>query len=542
MSFLAVSSEEARRVDERERELSGRDGPELVRAAAAALCDAFLVSPGRLELPAVFLIGGGDNGADTAALALQFCSRGHAAPADLALILARPEAAVRGGTALSRYVAEAASSGIPILSWPDERAPSGRDAAAERIRTAATVFDGLAGTGLRGPLSGPAAELVAVLGSAPASGRRPRRVVSIDAPSGAYEGWGVGDPVCAADLTLAVEFPKKACYIPALRASCGTLRVVDGIFSEEARSGARGVTVYDGSGGSLEEAFAAIPRIRRDAHKGSRGLVLVEAGSSGAVGAARIALRAAMAAGAGLVVARVDREVAAALRVAELGPVVQDLDGGGADGMPVRRPDALLVGPGWGRTPARRARFGALSSDPAIAEAAPVLVADADALDYADGTAYGGRAVLTPHPGEAARMLGVGIAELLADADAAALRLARERNGAVILKGHVPRVAAADGRLAYLDGNAPALAAGGSGDALAGLAAGLAARMRRAEKDGVGSPFDPYAAALAACALLLEAGRRCEAERRMPGVADVLDAAAKVAGEAWLPEVPYGRI
>ena len=133
---------------------------------------------------------------------------------------------------------------------------------------------------------------------------------------------------------------------------------------------------------------------------------------------------------------------------------------------------ALLVGPGWGTDPGRQGLLQHL-----LRQGLPgVLDADAITLLRAGrGARLGGRWVLTPHPGEMARLLGTEASSLLADPLPPLLAASRELGAVIALKGHCTLVASPQGRYAVLDGMNPALGTAGSGDVLAGIVAGLVA-------------------------------------------------------------------
>ena len=242
-----------------------------------------------------------------------------------------------------------------------------------------------------------------------------------------------------------------------------------------------------------------LPDVSPDAHKGTRGHVAVFAAAPGTTGAAHLASVAAARTGAGLVTLYADHETYPLVAPAVRSTMCRRLDvAGGADleALLVRH-QALLVGPGWGASGQRRALLGELLAAPLPG------VLDADGLTLlaelaaAEGRPrqLGWRWVLTPHPGEMGRMLGMPIAQVLADPAAAAAAAAERWQAAVVLKGHVSYVAGRHG-LAILDAGNPALATGGSGDVLAGVVAGL-----------LGRGLDAAAAARAAVLVHSRAGR-----------------------------------
>ncbi len=225
-----------------------------------------------------------------------------------------------------------------------------------------------------------------------------------------------------------------------------------------------------------------------ESHKGSYGTVLLVAGSRRYRGAACLAAEGALRTGAGIVtLASVEPVIAAAAaRLPECCflPCAEGPEGGIA--APAAQPllaaaqtaTVLLVGPGLGNTPDSRALLPAL-----LCAAQGAAVLDADGLNAAAALLAGGRAlprpagalILTPHPGEMARLSGLTMAEIAADRPGTAARFAREWGCTLVLKGHRTVVAAPDGRLWLNTSGNPGLARGGSGDVLAGMTAALAA-------------------------------------------------------------------
>jgi NAD(P)H-hydrate epimerase len=422
--------------------------------------------------------------------------------------------------------------GVPAFAWGE---PAG--AALERAcreAGASLVIDGLAGTGLTGPLRGAALEMAETL-------NRPRAepagavpfVVSVDVPSGNFDGWKQGMPVIEAGATLAIE-PRKLClYKPAARPFGGRLLPVGGIFPRELVESCREAELLD-----WETAAARIPAVGGGAHKYERGLVEIRAGSPGAAGAAKLAARGAQAAGAGLVRLIADPSLYPILAADPCGIMVApDSPVPPADSSAGRfKPDAALLGPGWGRGPDRA---GILEKYLSLEKEGLPLVLDADAVFLARGHVFQGNALITPHPGEFSAYTGIPAAEILADPVPVLKSAAGEKNITVLLKGSVIYVVSPDGRTGILDGMNPALAAGGTGDLLAGFCAAIGARCRaaaarnlRGKAPAASGGFDGYNCAAAAAALLLEAGKRFR--RRFIDPLEAAGAAAALAGEAWL--------
>jgi NAD(P)H-hydrate epimerase len=357
-------------------------------------------------------------------------------------------------------------------------------------------------------------------------------VVSIDVPSGNFDGWKLGMPLLKADAVLAIE-PQKLClYKPAARPFAGTILPVGGVFPRRLIDKFEGPRLIDWETGS-----SLVGGIKPEAYKYERGLVEIRAGSPGATGAAKLAARGAQAAGAGLVRLIADPSIYAILAAESWGLMVVPDDvvkpaGPGSDGSGGERfsPGAALLGPGWGTGP-DRARI--LSTYLSREEQGLPLILDADAIILARDAVFHGNVILTPHPGELAAYTGINREEILSDPGPILLRFAREKKAVILFKSHVLYIASFDGRLGIIDGMAPCLAAGGTGDVLAGFCAAIAARMK---------PFDGYTCAAAAASLLIRAGQSAELAGRFADPKEIAGAAASLAGSAWLPKtnVPPG--
>ncbi|MDR2630436.1 MAG: NAD(P)H-hydrate dehydratase, partial [Spirochaetaceae bacterium] len=362
-------------------------------------------------------------------------------------------------------------------------------------------------------------------------------IVSIDVPSGNFDGFEPSMPIIQADLTLAIE-PKKAClYSPGARFFAGTIRSVGGIFPPGLIQGFEGPELL-----SWGEVRRRIPSIRPDAYKYERGVAEIRAGSPGSAGAARIAARGAQAAGAGIVRLLVDEALYPILAASAGGIMVvpvrsrgdedgeketEPKDGRGGEGDCSGRfcPDALLLGPGWGKTADRLPVLRrALEKE---AEGTP-LILDADAIALSRDLTFHGNGILTPHLGEFAAFTGLSKEKICSNTLSLIADTARRIRAVILFKSHVLIIAGEDGRVGIVDGMAPVLAAGGSGDLLAGFCVAIAARMKR------GGYYDGYTCAAAAAALLSELGRASGKAPRFVDPLDLTEKAASLAGKAWL--------
>ncbi len=447
----------------------------------------------------LFVAGRGNNGGDALVMA-RHARNGGAREVAVALAAGEPAP----GAAPAANLAACRALGIPVLTGQQAEAAAA---------TAEWVFDGITGTGLRAELGAAAARLAERINAASA------QVVAIDVPSGLRDGYR-GGPLVRAAATVTIGLPKRCLYLPAVRAAVGKVLV--------AAAGFPHALLADPANGCdllTEELLPdLLPPAAPDAHKGSRGHLGVFAAAPGTTGAGHLACAAAARSGAGLVTLHLDAETYPLAAPAARSTMCRRLEVTGGAGLQrlAARHRALLVGPGWGVSAARRALLGELLAAPR----GGVLDADGLTLLAQLAAAEGGprrlqgRWVLTPHPGEMGRLLGIPTAQVLADPIAAASAAAERWQATVILKGHVSCVAdappAADATpapagggalrlapLALLDAANPALGTGGAGDVLAGVVAGLLCR---------GAP--PAAAARAGVLVHARAGRQALAAGR----------------------------
>ena len=397
------------------------------------------------------------------------------------------------------------------------------------------LVDALFGTGLARALEGEAAAAVRKLLAA----RAQCRVLAVDLPSGldADTGQPTG-PCVQADLTVTLGLPKLGLALEPGRSLAGRVLVGRIGIADEAPGVAIRSWLLTRRG-----AGALLPARPADGHKGSFGHVLVAAGSRGKAGAAALAALAAARAGAGLVTVACPEGVNAILQTrcseAMTAPLPESLEGelAAEAAEPLlalaRARDVLALGPGLGRGAAPRELVRRV-----VARAPVPLVLDADALFAFAGElealrACGAPAVLTPHPGEAAALLGSEPAEINRDRVAAARRLAEGSGAVALLKGAATVVAEPGGRVRINPTGGPVLAAGGSGDVLTGVIAGLLAQG-----------LAPFEAACVGCFLHGAAGDRLarqlgpvgvlasELAGALPGAAEALRAAAREAAAA----------
>ena len=432
---------------------------------------------------------------------------------DAAVYLAVGRSSIRGDAAAHLQVYERAGGVVRMVDTPQALGDLG-----DAIAGAALAVDALFGVGLSRPLEGHFADVVSLINHA-------QRRLAVDIPSGLDADTGkVLGTVVAADTTITMGAMKIALASAPGFAHCGAVDVADigipsGVLATQAVRA-----------GLVEEADVArwLPHAELLDHKGRRGHVLIIGGMPGMRGAGRLCANAALRAGAGLVTLATAGDVIAddSVMTKALATNLGELLAGKS---------AIVIGPGLGQSEPAAGWLGEV-----LASGVPAVL-DADALNLVAGIIdAGGRSesgrlhlgavkgaagpiVLTPHPGEAARLLGTTAAEIEADRFAAARALATRAHAVVVLKG--ARTIVCDGTLDddYCSINptgGPELATGGSGDVLAGMIGALLAQGVSAADAARAAVF---VHGLAGERLAVEHGRRGVVSSDLPvAIADVL--------------------
>jgi NAD(P)H-hydrate epimerase len=304
--------------------------------------------------------------------------------------------------------------------------------------------------------------------------------VSADIPTGLHPDTGEGSPIIKAARTITIGLPKVGMMCNEGPAHCGRIRVEPLQFPAELLEGIPPIRTTL----NLTEARALLPPRPRDGHKGVFGRVLIAAGSDETPGAAVLAVHGALRSGCGLVEllapAPVRPLVITAMPEVVAGKAcgqrqLEPLSAGEVDER-MAHTDALVLGPGIGLAPGTADAMRALLSYP---DCPRVLDADALNLLAADESLVAllrPRDILTPHPGEAGRLLGIGSWEIQEDRWKSARALARRYGCIAVLKGAGTLVADPEGNVCHIGAGNTGLARGGAGDVLAGLIGGLLAQ------------------------------------------------------------------
>lgn len=332
---------------------------------------------------------------------------------------------------------------------------------------AAIVIDALLGTGTRGKPAGAIRNAVDEINQFRTQGAK---VVALDIPTGLDATSGEASDPVVADLTISFGTAKRGHLIA--REFCGILEILDIGLAEFGAPGEADVALA-----SADWISSHIPRIATDAHKGTRKRLTIVAGDVGMAGAAILAGKGALRSGIGLLHLIVARENRDAVHAAVPAALVSTHDELLRDPAAVLlAANAVVVGPGLAAQTAKRILESFPASTIPVVLDAGALTGWQDAVAHMQRICEGREVVLTPHPAEMGRMVGVSTTEVLARRFEIGAELARETGVTVLLKGTPTVVSHAErGRIACATGTA-ALATGGSGDILSGMIGTLLAQ------------------------------------------------------------------
>jgi len=435
---------QVRELDRRAIEVCGIPGYELMTRAGHALADAIRALWPAARSIAV-LAGPGKNGGDGYVCARVARARGVAAQ----VLAVAPPGDLTGDARRACEEFHAAGGRTRMFDG---------DAIDDEV-----IVDAIFGIGIARPVAGAYARAIA---AANGSGRA---LLAVDLPSGLDADTGHPHGVAIrADATVSFIGRKLGCYLGAGPDHAGLRRFDDLGIPPQAFSDVSAEAALIGP----DIVREALPARARTAHKGRHGHVLVIGGTPGMAGAARLAGVAALRSGAGLVsIATHPASVAAMAAPPELMTATIDTV---RDLVPLlERCNIVAIGPGLGS-----GEWGTAMFDAALSADRP-LVVDADALNLlAQRTLRRDDWILTPHPGEAGRLLGIDATQVQADRLIAARELQRRYGGTVVLKGAGSIVLSQSTTPAICDLGNPGMAVAGMGDVLTGIIAGIAAQCR----------------------------------------------------------------
>lgn len=436
----------------------------------------------------VCIAGSGNNGGDALVIARQIFSA-KTNPVSVILISESGTSAFNFNLNLCRTL------GLRIIE------ADSLDAVSE-LQNAGIIFDGIAGTGIRGELRKPAAVMANMINSSAAV------CLSIDLPSGTGEQYKSEYPAVSADYTVTVGLAKRSLYLPVTRRLCGEIHIVQPGFPADVLND-EGLEP-DGRCWTLagdDDLNRLMPVLRADDYKNTRGHLGIFAGSPGTTGAASLCAESSIRTSAGLVSLFASDDIYELLASKHMAVMVKPLK---AEVVPeLSAFSALAVGPGWGTEGRKDLLLSLLENSRGVLDADGINVLASIVAESGVYPDLGLRWVLTPHPGEFKRLYpGIDPIKNPYEASVAA---SEALNCVILLKGVVSYIAAPDGRSAVVDGAFPRLGTAGSGDLLCGLIGGYAA--------GGMSLFD---AALLGALVHLRAGKRCGRQKEWFSAEDLI--------------------
>ncbi len=457
-----LTSVQMRRMDSHAIEELGIIGPVLMENAGLEIVRAILERFPEIQTENVIIVAGkGNNGGDGFVVARHLFNRG-ARPLIL-LIGAKKD--VKGDAALNLTMADRMGIEIREITSPELW-----NKARRKLKEATLLVDAVFGTGLTKPAAGIYAKVIEDINRSPAF------CAAVDIPSGlSSDTFQPVGPCVRADLTVTMAAPKIAHMFMPTEELCGELVVADismpPFMFEDPELKLEMVEERD-----IAPCFK---KRRRDSHKGTFGHLLIVAGSRGKTGAAGMAAKAALKTGAGLVTVATPGScltlVARSMPELMTEPLPETDEGTPAASASerilklLRGKDALMLGPGISTNPETAEMVLGL-----LPEVKVPAVIDADGLNIIAERpevlkTLKQPAVLTPHPGEFARLCGESTRNVVREKLRLAPEFAREYGVYLVLKGHRTLTAAPDGRVFVNPTGNPGMATGGTGDVLSGM-------------------------------------------------------------------------
>jgi len=426
-----------------------------------------------LERQVAVLCGHGNNGGDGFVVARTLMQRG----VSVSVFLMGRVADVRGDARVNLEIL--GRLGVTVVEIGDSQA---WELHFSEVRDCSIIVDAIFGTGLNAPVAGLIESVIADVNAAGIT------VVSVDVPSGlsadAVE--RIGESI-EADTTVTLGAPKLPLILPPGEHRAGDIVIADIGIPADVIEGLEGPRIALLTRHGMRDLIT--PRVP-ESHKGDYGRVLIVAGSRGKTGAAHLAAVGALRSGAGLVTVATPAGCQAV--VATMGPEymtepLAETEDGGIDPECVDRVlemarDVIALGPGLGQAPATQNFVRSL-----VDRASMPLVIDADGLNAfgANPDRLAGRegrdVIITPHPGEMARLVGMSTDEVQASRLEIARNFAAAHRVYVVLKGHRTLIATPDERIFINPTGNPGMATGGTGDVLTGMIAAWLAQLLDAE-------------------------------------------------------------
>jgi len=450
LPFQLYRAEQVRALDRTAIEQFNIPGIQLMENAGAATFAALRKRWPEAQRIAVFC-GAGNNGGDGYVIARLAHEQGISA----VVYLLADTASLKGDARLAYEKLQQAS--VPVI-----------DFGGQLNEPCDVIVDALLGTGLSGEVKGQYRKAIEVINHAKSASQC--GIVAVDIPSGLHADTGsVLGTVVKADLTVTFIGVKQGLLTGQGPEYCGELLFDDlgveqGIYNEVDSSAVR--IAHD-------DIATLLPPRNRCAHKGTFGHVLIIGGNWGMAGAARMAAEAALRSGAGLVSVATRSEHVSAIVSARPEIMCHGIDNKLQIKSLLDKASCIAIGPGLGQD---GWAYDLLS---AVLETSTPLVMDADALNLlAREPVSRSNWVLTPHPGEAGRLLQQSTLKIQQDRFKAIRELHSNYGGVVVLKGCGTLICRDDANVALCDAGNPGMAVAGMGDILTGILAGLIAQTK----------------------------------------------------------------
>jgi NAD(P)H-hydrate epimerase len=468
-----LNAAQMREADRRTIEEIGIPSLVLMENAGRQVVSAMEAIHGDLaEHSVAVLCGRGNNGGDGFVVARTLLQRGI----DVSVFLVGQIGDVRGDARVNLEIL--GRLGLTIVEISDSQA---WELHFSEISDCTLIVDAIFGTGLNQPLGGLLETIVADVNGSGIP------IVAIDLPSGlsADSHEPIGDSI-EAGTTVTLGAPKLSLVLPPAETRAGDIVIADIGIPLDVIESVEGARVELLTRSTMR---ALITPRSADTHKGDYGRVLIVAGSAGKTGAAHLAAVGALRSGAGLVT--VATASACLPVVASMAPeymtmaideTPDGLDVDAVDTLLDSAKDVMAIGPGLGQTPGTRGFIQAL-----VDRATVPLIIDADGLNAFAGEPgrlagrEGREVIITPHPGEMARLVGRSIEEVQANRLEVARTFASTHHVYVVLKGHRTLIATPEGSVFINPTGNAGMATGGTGDVLTGVVAAWLAQLLDAE-------------------------------------------------------------
>lgn len=447
----------------------------------------------------LLLAGKGNNGGDAFAIARHMKLKG----ANICIYVLAEKTSISGDTKINLNILE--NIGVIVNELTDIKHLIGFE---KDLEISELIIDGIFGTGFKGPPGLIASEAIGKVNSAG------RYVIAIDIPSGIDGETGKVPGICIkADVTVTFQLPKIGLVVHPGCDFVGKLVVADiGIPDKSIDMQKINSQVIDG-----KDVSGIIPLRSSDSNKGDYGKVFIVTGSAGMTGSGCLCAKAALRSGAGLVYVGAPKSLAFIYGSSLVEPIIIPVEDGKKGYISsgslaqilntMERMDVIAIGPGLSINDDTKAIVNGI-----IRKSKIPLILDADAInsiasDVSVLNELKVEAVITPHPGEMARLCGLTVEEVQADRIKVASEFAEKWHVTVALKGSRTIVALPDRKIFVNTTGNPGMATGGSGDVLTGIIAGL-----------VGQGINPGDAAVAGVYLHGLAGDAAAAKKGMHGM------------------------